>query len=178
VALLPCANIAFSIKRRGKVTYHSEGEHPVLSALVIEEHPDGDPKISSSGLTGGHLARSVLGPDELVMMDPLRQVALVFCCGEKWLRDASICESLADVDFLEVHAFGRSRRSPTRWSIPLAMRRTDGHCLPRSVRRVFPGNLSDNGLPARFTVHVIDVPDRAASYESYATALVQRARPR
>ena len=31
------------------------------------------------------------------------------------------------------------------------------------------------GLPVRFTVHVIDVPDQAASYEFYTTALLQRA---
>ena len=35
--------------------------------------------------------------------------------------------------------------------------------------------ITENGLPARFTVHVIDVPDRAASYEFYSTALYQKA---
>ena len=33
----------------------------------------------------------------------------------------------------------------------------------------------ENGLPARFTVHVVDFPDRAASYEFYGTALYQKA---
>lgn len=53
--------MAFTIKRRGKVTYYSEGERPVLSALVTEEQPDGDLKIYFSGLTGGYSARGVLG---------------------------------------------------------------------------------------------------------------------
>jgi hypothetical protein len=39
--------------------------------------------------------------------------------------------------------------------------------------RFFADRLPDNGVPARFTVHVVDVPDRAASYEFYATALWQ-----
>jgi hypothetical protein len=35
-------------------------------------------------------------------------------------------------------------------------------------------HLPDNGVPARFTVHVVDVPDTAASYEFSGTALLQR----
>jgi hypothetical protein len=35
-------------------------------------------------------------------------------------------------------------------------------------------NCPENGVPARFTVHVVDVPDRAASYEFYGTALYQK----
>ena len=38
----------------------------------------------------------------------------------------------------------------------------------------FADNLPDNGVPCRFTVHLTDVPDKAASYEFYATALLQR----
>jgi hypothetical protein len=37
--------MAFSFKRRGKVTYYFEGERPVLLALVTEEQRDGDLKI-------------------------------------------------------------------------------------------------------------------------------------
>jgi hypothetical protein len=29
----------FTVKKRGKLTYYYEGEHPVLSALVTEEQP-------------------------------------------------------------------------------------------------------------------------------------------
>jgi len=34
--------------------------------------------------------------------------------------------------------------------------------------------LPDNGVPARFTVHLVDVPDKAASYEFYSVGLLQR----
>jgi hypothetical protein len=40
----------------------------------------------------------------------------------------------------------------------------------------FATELPDHGVPARFTVHVVDVPDKAASYEFAATALLQRGR--
>jgi len=35
----------FNVKKRGKLTYYYHGDHPVLSALVTEELPDGDLKI-------------------------------------------------------------------------------------------------------------------------------------
>ena len=171
--------MAFNIKRRGKVTYYFEGERPVLSALVTEEQPDGDLKIYFSGLTGGHSARSVLGLDELVTMDPQREVPLVFRCWEKWLRDAGICESLVDVDFLEVHAFGCQPKTPNPLVDPAGYAAEQAR-LRAAYREAygafFSDNLPDNGLPARFTVHVVDVPDQAASYEFYATALLQKER--
>jgi hypothetical protein len=34
--------VAFTVKKRGKLTYYSQGERPVLSSLVTEELPDGD----------------------------------------------------------------------------------------------------------------------------------------
>jgi len=172
--------MAFTIKRRGKVTYYSEGERPVLSALVTEEQPDGDVRIYFSGLTGGYSARGVLGLDELVSMDPQREVPLVFGCWEKWLRDAGLCESLADVDFLEVHAFGCQPKTPNPLVDPAGYAAEQNRL--RSEYRTaysafFADNLPNNGVPARFTVHVVDVPDTAASYEFYAVALLQRARP-
>ena len=44
-----------------------------------------------------------------------------------------------------------------------------------AYRAFFRDYLSDNGVPARFTVHLVDVPDTAASYEFYSTALYQKA---
>jgi len=38
----------------------------------------------------------------------------------------------------------------------------------------FRDYLPDNGVPARFTVHLVDVPDTAASYEFYSTAIYQK----
>ena len=39
----------FTVKKRGKLTYYSQGERPVLSALVTEEQPDGDPTELEAG---------------------------------------------------------------------------------------------------------------------------------
>ena len=169
--------MAFKIKRRGKVTYYYEGDRPVLSALVTEEQPDGDLKIYFSGLTGGFSAKGVLGLDELVTMDPEREVPLVFQCWEKWLRDAGICQSLADVDFLEVHAFGCQPKAPNVLVDPAGYA-AEQERLRTAYRKAYSSFFADqlpgNGLPARFMVHVIDVPDQAASYEFYSTALLQR----
>jgi hypothetical protein len=51
--------------------------------------------------------------------------------------------------------------------------------LRRAYAKAYSGffrdYLSDHGVLARFTVHVVDVPDGAASYEFYGTALYQEA---
>jgi hypothetical protein len=169
--------MAFNVKKRGKLTYYYEGDEPVLSALVVEEQPDGDLRIHFAGLTGGYSAKNVLGLEDLVTMDPEREIPLVFRCWEKWLQDAGICQSLAQVDFVEIHAFGCLPKSPNPVVDP------EGYVkeierLRAAYRRAYGGyfreHCPDNGLPARFTVHVVDVPDRAASYEFYGVALYQR----
>ena len=98
--------MALKIKQRGKITYFYEGDAPVLSNLVVETLPDGDLKIYFSGLTGGHSAANILGLDTVTSMEPEQEIPLVFACWEKWLREAGICQSIGDVDFLEIHAFG------------------------------------------------------------------------
>jgi hypothetical protein len=167
----------FNVKKRGKLTYYYNGDAPVLSALVTEEQPDGDLKISFAGLTGGYSAKGVLGLDELVSMDPHKEIPLVFQCWEKWLQEAGICTSLKDVDFIEVHAFGCQPKTPNPLVDPLGfaaeqdrLRKAYGEAYAAFFRDYLP----DNGVPARFTVHVVDVPDKAASYEFYATALYQK----
>ena len=45
----------------------------------------------------------------------------------------------------------------------------------RAYSTFFKEYLPDNGVPCRFTVHLVDVPDKAASYEFYSTALYQQA---
>lgn len=169
--------MAFAVRKRGKLTYYYEGERPVLSALVTEELPDGDLKISFAGLTGGYSAQSVLGRDELVTMDPHREIPLVFTCWEQWLRDAGICDSLREVDFIEIHAFGCQPKSPSPLVDPLGYA-AEGERLrtayAEAYRDYFARHLPENGVPCRFTVQVVDVPDRAASYEFYGTALYQR----
>ena len=104
--------MAFNVKKRGKLTYYYSGDDPVLSALVTEEQPDGDLKIHFSGLTGGYSAKRVLNRDELVEMDPIREIPLVFESWELWLKEAGICESLRQIDFIEVHAFGCQPKRP------------------------------------------------------------------
>ena len=169
--------MAFNIKRRGKLTYYYRGDRPVLSSLVTEELPDGDLKISFAGLTGGYSARSVLNREELVTMDPEREIPLVFQSWEAWLREAGICESLQDVDFIEIHAFGCQPKSPNPLVDPLGYAAEQERlrtAYASAYSRYFAEELPNNGVPARFTVHLVDVPDKAASYEFYGTALLQR----
>ena len=168
----------FNVKKRGKLTYYYSGEHPVLSALVTEEQPDGDLKISFAGLTGGYSAKGVLGLDELVTMDPHKEIPLVFQCWEKWLQEAGICQSLKDVDFIEIHAFGCQPKSPNLLADPAGYAAEQARlrkAYAEAYQAFFRDYLPDNGVPARFTVHVVDVPDQAASYEFYGTALYQKA---
>ena len=171
--------MAFNVKKRGKLTYYSVGERPVLSSLVTEELPDGDLRIAFAGLTGGYSAKGVLGLDELVTMDPAREVPLVFRSWEKWLQDAGICQSLREIDFVEVHAFGCQPKSPNPAVDPAGFAAEQDRlrkAYAEAYARFFAEELPENGVPCRFTVHVVDVPDRAASYEFYATALLQRSR--
>ncbi|CAN5546313.1 hypothetical protein BH09CHL1_BH09CHL1_18080 [soil metagenome] len=167
----------FNVKKRGKLTYYYTGDRPTLSALVTEDLPDGDLKISFAGLTGGYSAKGVLNLDELVTMDPKREVPLVFKCWEFWLQEAGIAQSLKEVDFIEVHAFGCQPKSPNPLVDPVGFA-AEQQRLYKEYAEAYSGyfadELPDNGVPARFTVHVVDVPDKAASYEFYATALLQR----
>ncbi len=102
----------FKIKKRGKLTYYYEGDDPVLSNMVVETLPDGDLRICLSGLTGGYSATSVLQLDSVAFMEPEIEIPLVFQCWEKWLQDADICDSIADIDFIEIHAFATQPKSP------------------------------------------------------------------
>jgi hypothetical protein len=170
--------VAFNVKKRGKLTYYSNGDRPVLSALVTEEQADGDLKIHFAGLTGGYSAKGVLGLDELVTMDPKREIPLIFQCWEKWVREAGICDSLKDIDFLEIHAFGTQPKGPNPMLDPVGFKSEQDRLYKEyseAYRSYFADNLPENGVPSRFTVHVVDVPDKAASYEFYGVALLQKA---
>ena len=169
--------MAFNVKKRGRLTYYYQGDRPVLSSLVTEEQADGDLRIHFAGLTGGHSAQGILGHEELVTMDPHREVALVFRCWETWLREAGIADSLRAVDFIELHAFGAQPKSPNPLADPRGY--ADEQARLRTAYAAaysgfFADELPDNGVPARFTVHLIDFPDTAASYEFYSVALLQR----
>lgn len=169
--------MAFNVKKRGKLTYYYQGERPVLSALVTEEQPDGDLRIYFAGLTGGYSAKNVLGRDELVTMDPHREIPLVFECWELWLKEAGVCDSLREIDFIEVHAFGCQPKSPNPLVDPLGFAAEQERlrsAYAEAYSAFFADRLPENGVPCRFTVHLVDVPDKAASYEFYSTALLQR----
>jgi hypothetical protein len=169
----------FKTITRGKLTYYFEGDAPVLSSLVTERQADGDLRIHFAGLTGGHSAKGVLGLDELVSMDPDREIPLVFACWEKWLRDAGICDSIQAVDFIEMHAFGCQPKSPNPLVDPAGYQ-AECQRLRQAYARAYQNwwttHCPDHGLPCRFTVHVVDVPDQAASYEFYSVGMLQRAR--
>ena len=170
--------MAFNVKKRGKLTYYYKGDHPVFSALVTEELPDGDLKISFAGLTGGHSAKGVLGLDELISMEPEKEIPLVFKSWESWLVEAGICDSLKDVDFIEIHAFGGLPKSPNPLTDPAgyaAEQQRLYKAYAEGYRNFFRDYLPDNGVPTRFTVNLVDLPDKAASYEFYGTALYQKA---
>ena len=169
--------MAFNVKKRGKLTYYYHGDAPVLSPLVTETLPDGDLKIYFSGLTGGYSAKGVLDLEELVSMNPNDEIPLVFKSWESWLREANICDSLKDIDFVEVHAFGCQPKSPNPLVDPqgyLAEQERLRQAYAQAYRNFFKDYMPENGVPARFTVHVVDVPDQAASYEFYAVALYQK----
>ena len=94
------------------------------------------------------------------------------------MQEAGICQSLSEIDFIEVHAFGCQPKSPHPLVDPEGYAK-ELERLRAAYHRAYSGwwktHCPENGLPARFTVHVVDFPDRAASYEFYATALYQPA---
>ena len=103
------------------------------------------------------------------------------------MKEAGICDSLRDVDFIEVHAFGCQPKAPNPLVDPAgpnplvdpagyaAEQERLRKAYAQAYSSFFRDYLPENGVPARFTVHVVDVPDTAASYEFYGTALYQKA---
>lgn len=169
--------MAFNIKRRGKLTYYYRGDAPVFSNLVTELQHDGDLKIYFAGFTGGTSATRNLALAEVVTMDPEREIPLVFRAWESWLQEAGICRSIAELDFIEMHAFGCMPKSPNPLVDPLGYaaeidRLRKGYA--NAYSSYFRDHLADHGVPTRFTVHLLDVPDQSASYEFYTTALLQK----
>jgi len=169
--------MAFNVKKRGRLTYYYNGEHPTLSALVTEALDNGDLKIYFAGLTGGYSAKGVLGRDELVRMEPKIEVELVFRSWEKWLQEAEICDSISKIDFIEVHAFGAQPKDINPIAEPQKYHEEQQR-LYKDYAQTYSGffrdHMPDTGVPARFTVHLIDFPDKAASYEFYSVGLYQK----
>ncbi|NKB65481.1 MAG: hypothetical protein GKR89_00330 [Candidatus Latescibacteria bacterium] len=170
--------MAFNVKKRGRITYYYGGDHPTLSALVTEAMDGGDLKIYFAGLTGGHSATGVLGLDKVNTMTPKVEVELVFRSWEKWLQEAEICDSISQIDFVEVHAFAAQPKSPNPIADPEGFA-AEQKRLYKEYGEAYSGFFRDHmeggGVPSRFTVHVVDFPDKAASYEFYSVGLYQPA---
>ena len=168
----------WEIKKRGRVTYYRKKSNDVFSDLVVEELDNGDLKIRFVGMTGAIAAARELGLDEIAKMHPKKEIPRIFDTWEMYLREAGVCQSLAEVDFLEVHSFGAAPKAPNGLVDP------EGYAAEKSrIRREYAEayasywkeKMPDNGLPVRFTVYLEELPDKDASYEFGAVGLVQKA---
>ena len=169
----------WEIKKRGRVTYYRKKSNSVFSDLVVEELENGDLKIRFVGMTGAIAASRELGLDEIAKMQPQKEIPRIFDTWEMYLREAGICQSLAEVDFLEVHSFGAAPKAPNALVDP------EGYAAEKSrIRKEYADayasywreKMPENGLPVRFTVYLEELPDKDASYEFGAVALLQRAK--
>jgi hypothetical protein len=167
------------VKKRGRVTYYAKNGNEVFSDLVVEELDNGDLKIYFVGMTGALAATNELKLQEVARMDPDREIPRIFDTWEMYLREAGVCGSLADLDFLEVHSFGAAPKSPNPVADPdgfLAEKKRIRAAYGRAYAEYWKRKMPDSGLPVRFTVYLEELPDREASYELGATALCQKSR--
>ena len=167
----------WNIKKRGRVTYYTKKTNAVFSDLVVEELDNGDLKIRFVGMTGALAATKELQLDDVAGMDPEREIPRVFDTWDMYVREAGICDSLADLDFLEVHSFGAAPKHPNLMVDPegyMAEKKRIRQAYHEAYAKYWKEKLPDNGLPARFTVYLEELPDIEASYELCATALYQK----
>ncbi len=167
----------WEIKKRGRVTYYRKYSNDLFSDLVVEELDNGDRKIHFVGKTGALAATNELGLDEVAKMKPEKEIPLIFDTWEMYLRAAGLCETLAEVDFLEVHSFGAAPKAPN------ALVDSEGYAAEKKrIRQEYAAayakywkeKMPDNGLPVRFTVYLEELPDKDASYEFGAVGLLQK----
>ena len=167
----------WEIKKRGRVTYYRKKTNDVFSDLVVEKLDNGDLKIRFVGMTGAVAASNELGLDEIARMDPAREIPRIFDTWEMYVREAGLCNSLAELDFLEVHSFGAAPKElnpitePEEYAAEKKRIRQD---YARAYANYWQQNMPDNGLPVRFTVYLEELPDIDASYEFGAVALLQK----
>ena len=165
------------VKKRGRVTYYTKKTNDHFSDLVVEELDNGDLKIRFVGMTGAHAATRELGLDDMAVMDPEREIPRVFDTWEMYVREAGICNSLADLDFLEVHSFGAAPKHPNPIADPEGFAAEKGRirqAYSDAYAEYWKKKMPESGLPARFTVYLEELPDSEASYELCATALLQK----
>ncbi|MCH2661531.1 hypothetical protein MK163_13875, partial [bacterium] len=108
----------WEIKKRGRVTYYRKKTNDVFSDLVVEELDNGDLKIRFVGMTGAIAASNELELEDIARMDPAREIPRIFDTWEMYVREAGLCDSLAELDFLEVHSFGAPPKEPNPLTAP------------------------------------------------------------
>ena len=166
----------WEIKKRGRVRYYAKTTNQLFSDLVVEELDNGDLMIRFVGMTGALAATNELQLDEVATMDPEREIPRIFDTWEKYIREAGICASLAELEFLEVHSFGAAPKSPDPRIDPegyLAEKKRIRQAYSKAYAQYWAEKMPDCGLPVRFTVYLEELPDSQASYELCATALYQ-----
>ena len=167
----------WEVKKRGRVTYYRKKTNHLFSDLVVEELDNGDLKIRFVGMTGALAATNELELDDVARMDPEREIPRVFDTWDLYVREAGLCDSLADLDFLEIHSFGAAPKEPSPISDPAGYaeeKKRIRQAYSEAYASYWREKLPDNGMPTRFTVYLEELPDREASYELSATALLQR----
>jgi hypothetical protein len=167
----------WKIRRRGRVTYYTKTSNRLFSDLVVHELENGDLQIHFVGMTGALAATHELALPEVASRDPAGEIPRIFATWEMYVRAAGICGSLAELDFLEVHAFGAAPKSPDPRLDPagyLEAKQRVRKAYGEAYAAYWAEHMPDNGLPARFTVYLEELPDVEASYELCATALYQR----
>ncbi len=167
----------WDIRRRGRVTYYTKKGNKLFSDLVVRELDGGDLEIHFVGMTGALAATGELGLPEVARMDPAGEIPRLFATWELYVRTAGICASLAELDFLEVHAFGAAPKSPDPRLDPegyLAAKRRIRQAYAEAYAAYWAEHMPGSGLPVRFTVYLEELPDAEASYELCATAIYQR----
>jgi hypothetical protein len=175
VELSPLTGL-FEVRRRGKVTYYTQ-PGGIISSLVTRRDSDGDLTIHFAGLTGGTSVtnRDYLGHSELARMTPQIEIPRVFDCWSYWLKEAGLCEGLPDVDLIEMQVFGCQPKdvnpltSPQEYADECTRLRAE---YSAAYRQYF----DERGMafPCRYTVHLVDSPDTAASYEFYSVGILQK----
>jgi hypothetical protein len=167
----------WEVKSRGRVTYYRKETNNVFSDLVVEKLDNGDLKIRFVGMTGALAATNELGLDEVARMEPEKEIPRIFDTWAMYVREAGICASLADLDFLEVHAFGAAPKAPNVLVDPegyAAEKKRIRQAYSQAYAAYWKQKMPENGLPVRFTVYLEELPDEAASYEFGAVALYQK----
>ena len=154
-------------KQRGRVTYYTREGNNTFADVVTEELDNGDLRIHFAGKTGRAEA----------IQDPEREIPSIFESWEECLKEAGICSSLSEVDFLEMHSFGAAPKAPSPIADPQGYaeeRQRIRQAYSKAYVQYWKERMPDNGLPVRFTVYLEDLPNSKAAYELAGTALYQR----